>query len=646
MAFLIGGAAGTPGSTGAFVRIMHVGDVSIDGDLTVTTLIATTTITTGDNCITLNDDVTGAPSEDAGIEIERGTSLNAEMKWIESADRWQAGEVGSLSNIVREVDLSSTDASITIVGSDFSVNFPADNGEDNTASNVGAGGVGLFKQKILVDLEFKNINAGSSKITITDDVANDEVDIDVDESNIVHQNLSGAGTNTHAQIDSHIADTSNPHSVTATQVGLDDTDDLAEGALNLYYTEARVSANVDVAANTADRHTHANKTELDLVSDGDHDVRTDNPHGTSFTQAVAADIGTDITAAEAETLTDGSNADALHVHAASLDDKVRVSTNDTTPGFLDAKITAGTGIVLTEIGDGGDEDLEISVDAAVLDHGALTGLADDDHLQYLTEVRHDALPSDNPHSVTASQVGLDDTDDLSEGATNLYYTEARVSANTDVAANTTARHSHANKVELDLVSDGDHDVRTDNPHGTTFTQAVTADAGTDITAAEAETLTDGSDANGLHTHEELAGLVNKEIFFTPPSAVNTFNNYVVTSVGTNSTFRISFAIPTDFGTLTSVQLIHAPAAGAVGTGKDIDLFSDYGAVGESSTNHSESDTTSTYDFGADTDFWVMTDVSSVFTSLTASDLCGLEWKNNSVGGALRILGLILKYQVA
>lgn len=35
------------------------------------------------------------------------------------------------------------------------------------------------------------------------------------------------------------------------------------------------------------------------------------------------------------------------------------------------------------------------------------------------------------------------TDDLSEGSNNLYYTEGRVSANTDVAANTGARHQPA-----------------------------------------------------------------------------------------------------------------------------------------------------------------------------------------------------------
>ena len=42
----------------------------------------------------------------------------------------------------------------------------------------------------------------------------------LNEGNIVHQNISGAGTNNHANLDLHLASISNPHSTTAVQVGL------------------------------------------------------------------------------------------------------------------------------------------------------------------------------------------------------------------------------------------------------------------------------------------------------------------------------------------------------------------------------------------------------------------------------------------
>jgi hypothetical protein len=48
--------------------------------------------------------------------------------------------------------------------------------------------------------------------------------------------------------------------------------------------DAEVSNNADVAANTAARHTHANKAQLDLITDGDHDVRLDNPHNVTKAQ--------------------------------------------------------------------------------------------------------------------------------------------------------------------------------------------------------------------------------------------------------------------------------------------------------------------------------------------------------------------------
>lgn len=46
--------------------------------------------------------------------------------------------------------------------------------------------------------------------------------------------------------------------------------------------------------------------------------------------------------------------------AASQDEKVKVSSNDTTAGYLNGKIIAGSGVTLTEVSDGGNETLEVS----------------------------------------------------------------------------------------------------------------------------------------------------------------------------------------------------------------------------------------------------------------------------------------------
>lgn len=76
-------------------------------------------------------------------------------------------------------DVDGTSGQILTTDGAGTLTFTSADGETNTSSNVGTGGVGVFKQKTSVDFEFKKINAGSSKITITDDTGNDEVDIDL-----------------------------------------------------------------------------------------------------------------------------------------------------------------------------------------------------------------------------------------------------------------------------------------------------------------------------------------------------------------------------------------------------------------------------------------------------------------------------------
>lgn len=67
--------------------------VVITGDLTVngtTTTVNSNTVSVGDNILVLNSDETGTPSQNAGIEIERGTSDNVAIRWNETSDKWEA----------------------------------------------------------------------------------------------------------------------------------------------------------------------------------------------------------------------------------------------------------------------------------------------------------------------------------------------------------------------------------------------------------------------------------------------------------------------------------------------------------------------------------------------------------------------------
>ena len=64
----------------------------VGGNLTVngtTTTVNTETINLADNIILLNSNATGAPTENAGVEIERGSSDNRSLIWNETNDRWE-----------------------------------------------------------------------------------------------------------------------------------------------------------------------------------------------------------------------------------------------------------------------------------------------------------------------------------------------------------------------------------------------------------------------------------------------------------------------------------------------------------------------------------------------------------------------------
>ena len=82
-------------------------DVTISNDLTVlgnllvsgsTTTLNTTELLVEDNIITLNSGVSGSPSINAGIEVERGVLNNVSIRWNESLGVWEYTNDGTIYN--------------------------------------------------------------------------------------------------------------------------------------------------------------------------------------------------------------------------------------------------------------------------------------------------------------------------------------------------------------------------------------------------------------------------------------------------------------------------------------------------------------------------------------------------------------------
>ena len=93
------------------------GDLVIQQNLTVsgvTTYANTQQLLIGDNILTLNADLPGAtgPSENAGIEVNRGSSANVYLQWNEGSDNWQFSDGSSFYLIPTNtsVELAQTDA--------------------------------------------------------------------------------------------------------------------------------------------------------------------------------------------------------------------------------------------------------------------------------------------------------------------------------------------------------------------------------------------------------------------------------------------------------------------------------------------------------------------------------------------------------
>ena len=109
------------------------GDLVVNGNLTTSgtrTYANTTNVQLGDNIITLNAEIPSglSPTENAGIEVNRGSSANVSLVWNEANDNWTATNDGSYFYVLADAAVDATqNASITTVTNTATAAFLAAN---------------------------------------------------------------------------------------------------------------------------------------------------------------------------------------------------------------------------------------------------------------------------------------------------------------------------------------------------------------------------------------------------------------------------------------------------------------------------------------------------------------------------------------
>ena len=102
---------------------------------------------------------------------ELDTEKNVNIQWQD-----EGVNLGAAGN-VDTINIVGTGIAATRAGNTVTINAAASAGEANTASNVNVGGVGVFKQKTGVNLEFRGVNNSNAGISVTLDAPNNEIDL-------------------------------------------------------------------------------------------------------------------------------------------------------------------------------------------------------------------------------------------------------------------------------------------------------------------------------------------------------------------------------------------------------------------------------------------------------------------------------------
>ena len=374
-------------------------DITISGNLTVSgtqTTVSTETLTVDDNMIVLNNNEAGTPSQDAGIEIERGTSTNVKFQYKEGTDKWQFTNDGSAF-----VDLA----------------------EDTDTLSEGSS-----------NLYFTTARADAR-------ITNALIDEDDLSSNSATKLPSQQSVK--AYVDSQVA------SKDALSELSGDTDDVTEGSSNLYHTTARARAAISVSGDLA---YNSGTGVISFTNDaGDIEGVTAGSGitggGTSGTVSVAVNheaFSGNLIPSANNTFQLGSathvwkdvfvGPGSLYVNGSQVisDNSGTIQISADTDQNISI-LSKGTGDI--ELTSGGDIQLKTNVvltaDKTITSSGGV---------KYASNINMNSNNINNVDNPVAAQdaatkayvdaqiLTKDNTDEITEGSSNLYFTNARADA--------------------------------------------------------------------------------------------------------------------------------------------------------------------------------------------------------------------------
>ena len=378
------------------------GGLTLTGNLTVqgtTTTLSTETITLDDNIILLNSNATGSASQDAGIEVERGDDTNKTLIWDESNDNWTVG--------------SESFVAATFIG--------------NLTGNV----TGTVSS--LSNFDTDNLTEGSSNLYFTDERVDDRV------ASLI---IGGAGVDTaYDDAAGTLTLTADLSEVTA------DLNERIDDQVAALLVDSNTSG-IDISYDDANGQLTISSDLSEVVEALQDNVQGLFVGGTGVTTAYddasnALTLSIDFSEFNSDNIVEGST--NLFVTNERIDDRVNALLTDATTSGIDISYDdAGNSLTLsvdlTEI----VESLQDNVQGLFSGGTGITTTYDD-------------AANTLSLSIDFSEF---DTDNLTEGSTNLFFTDERaqdavggmLTGNTETLITATYDDTNA---KINLVVDND-----------------------------------------------------------------------------------------------------------------------------------------------------------------------------------------------